>query len=372
MEYKMKKLLGFIKKEFYHILRDPRTLIVVFGIPVVQIMLFGYVITNEIKDVSIAVFDQSNDVRSHELINKIASSGYFIVEENVHSFHEINETFKRGKVKEVIVIEPNFGQKLERNQKSSIRLIADASDPNTANMIVNYTKGIVATYVNKINGNQQLPIQIETRGRMMYNPAMKGVYMFIPGIMTIILLLVSAMISSISLAREKEIGTMEILLSSPLNPAQIILGKLAPYFLLSIINATLIISLGIFVFGVPVLGSLVLLMAECVLFILVALSLGILISTVAKTQQVAMFLSQFALMLPTIILSGFVYPIENMPLPLQIISNVLPAKWFIIILKDIMLKGAGFTFIWKETLVLVGMLLFFVLLSIKKFKIRLE
>jgi ABC-2 type transport system permease protein len=368
----MKKLLGFIKKEFYHIMRDPRTLIVVFGIPVVQIMLFGYVITNEIKDVSIAVFDQSNDVRSHDLITKIASSGYFIIEDNIHSYNEINETFKKGKVKEVIVFEPGFGLNLERKNKAAIRLIADASDPNTANMIVNYTKGIVGDYVNKINGGQQLPIQIETRGRMMYNPAMKGVYMFIPGIMTLILMLVSAMISSISLAREKEIGTMEILLSSPLNPAQIIIGKLAPYFLLSIINAALIISLGIFVFGVPVVGSLFLLMMECILFILVALSLGILISTVAKTQQVAMFMSQFALMLPTIILSGFVYPIENMPLPLRVISNVMPAKWFIIILKDIMLKGAGFGFIWKETLVLVGMLLFFVILSIRKFKIRLE
>jgi len=368
----MKKLLGFIKKEFYHIMRDPRTLIVVFGIPVVQIMLFGYVITNEIKDVSIAVFDQSNDVRSHDLITKIASSGYFIIEDNIHSYNEINETFKKGKVKEVIVFEPGFGLNLERKNKAAIRLIADASDPNTANMIVNYTKGIVSDYVNKINGGQQLPIQIETRGRMMYNPAMKGVYMFIPGIMTLILMLVSAMISSISLAREKEIGTMEILLSSPLNPAQIIIGKLAPYFLLSIINAALIISLGIFVFGVPVVGSLFLLMMECILFILVALSLGILISTVAKTQQVAMFMSQFALMLPTIILSGFVYPIENMPLPLRVISNVMPAKWFIIILKDIMLKGAGFGFIWKETLVLVGMLLFFVILSIRKFKIRLE
>ena len=368
----MKKLLGFIRKEFYHILRDPRTLIVVFGIPVVQIMLFGYVITNEIKDVSVAVFDQSNDVRSHELITKIASSSYFIIEDNIHSYREIDETFKRGKVKEVIVFEPNFGQNLERKNKAAIRLIADASDPNTANMIVNYTKGIVGNYVDKLNDGKQLPIQIETRNRMMYNPAMRGVYMFIPGIMTLILMLVSAMIASISLAREKEIGTMEILLSSPLNPIQIIIGKLAPYFILSALNATLIISLGIFVFGVPVVGSLFLLMMECVLFIMVALALGIVISTVAKTQQVAMFVSQFALMLPTILLSGFIFPVENMPLPLRILSNIMPAKWFIIILKDVMLKGAGIEFIWKETLVLLGMFLFFVMLSVKKFKIRLE
>ena len=368
----MKQLLGFIRKEFYHILRDPRTLIVVFGIPIAQILLFGYVITNEIRDVSVAVFDQSNDVRSHELISKIASSGYFKIDKSEHSYLDIEATFKQGVVKEVIVIEPNFERNLQRNNKAAVRLTADATDPKTANLIINYTKGIINDYANIQNDGATLPLVIETRNRMLYNPAMKSVYMFIPGIMTLILLLVSAMIASISIAREKETGTMEILLSSPLNPVQIIIGKLAPYFILSAINATVIISMGVFVFGVPLVGSLILLMMECMLFILVALAIGIVISTVAKSQQVAMFMSQFALMLPTILLSGFIFPIENMPLPLRILSDIMPAKWFIVIIKNVMLKGAGFAFVWKETLVLCVMLLFFIGVSIKKFKIRLE
>lgn len=196
--------------------------------------------------------------------------------------------------------------------------------------------------------------------------------MFVPGIMATILMLVSAMMTSISIAREKELGTMEILLVSPLRSWQIILGKVTPYLVLSFINALVIVGMGYFVFGVPVLGSFAILMLESILFILMALSLGILISTISNSQQVAMMISMFALMLPTILLSGFIFPIRNMPIPLQIISNVIPPKWFIIIIKNIMLKGVGFEFIWKETLVILGMTMTFIGLSVRKFKIRLE
>ena len=207
---------------------------------------------------------------------------------------------------------------------------------------------------------------------MAYNPELKSVFMFIPGVMTIILMLVSAMMTSISITREKELGTMEILLVSPLKPFQVIIGKVVPYIFLSVINAIVIIVLSIFVFKMPVEGSLFLLGLESVLFIINALSLGILISTISKTQQAAMMISLMGLMLPVILLSGFIFPISSMPLPLQIISNIIPAKWFIIILKAIMLKGVGLFFIWKETLVLVAMSLFFIGLSVKKYKIRLE
>jgi len=355
-----------------HIFRDKRTLMVMFGIPVVQVLLFGYVITNEIRDVKVAIFDQSHDVHTTKIINKLASSGYFKIQENISSYANVNESFKSGKVREVIVFEPDFGRRLQRDGRANIRLIADASDPNTANMVVSYTKAIVADYAREVNGGAQLPITVTTSLRMMYNPALKGAYMFIPGIMTLILMLISAMITSISLAREKELGTMEILLASPLNPLQIIIGKLTPYFLLSLANATFIIGLGILVFNIPVWGSFLLLMAECTLFILVALSLGIFISTIAKTQQVAMMVSQVGLMLPTILLSGFIFPVDNMPLPLQIISNMMPPKWFIIIIKNVMLKGATFQYVWKETVILCGMLVFLILVSVRKFKIRLE
>jgi ABC-2 type transport system permease protein len=207
---------------------------------------------------------------------------------------------------------------------------------------------------------------------MNYNPELKSVFMFVPGVMTIILMLVSAMMTSISITREKELGTMEILLVSPLKPFQVIVGKVIPYIFLSVINAIVIILLSIFIFKMPVQGSLFLLGAESILFIVNALSLGILISTISKTQQTAMMVSLMGLMLPVILLSGFIFPISSMPLPLQVISNIIPAKWFIIILKGIMLKGVGLAYLWKETLVLLAMTLFFIGLSIKKYKIRLE
>jgi len=207
---------------------------------------------------------------------------------------------------------------------------------------------------------------------MVYNPELKSVFMFVPGVMTIILMLVSAMMTSISITREKELGTMEVLLVSPLKPILVIVGKVVPYIFLSVINATVIILLGIFVFKMPIEGSLFLLGLESVLFIITSLSLGILISTVAASQQTAMMISLMALMLPTILLSGFIFPITSMPMVLQVISNAIPAKWFIIILKGVMLKGVGLEFIWKETLILLGMTLFFIVLSVKKYKIRLE
>jgi ABC-2 type transport system permease protein len=207
---------------------------------------------------------------------------------------------------------------------------------------------------------------------MAFNPELKSVFMFVPGVMTIILMLVSAMMTSISIAKEKELGTMEILLVSPLKPFQVILGKVVPYILLSIINAIVIVLLSIFIFKMPVQGSLILLAAESVLFILTSLSLGILISTIAKTQQTAMMISLMGLMLPVILLSGFIFPIGSMPLPLQVISNIIPAKWFILIIKGIMLKGVGMAFVWKETLILLGMTLFFIGISTYKYKIRLE
>ena len=207
---------------------------------------------------------------------------------------------------------------------------------------------------------------------MLFNEDMKGAYMFVPGTMALILMIVSALMTSISITREKEFGTMEALLVSPLKPLQIILGKVAPYVVLSFINTVTIIALGYFVFGLPVLGSLSLLMLVCLIFISVALGLGIFISTVTQTQQMAMFMSILMLLLPTILLSGFIFPVENMPVILQWLSYIVPAKYFIIAIKSIMLKGTGITFIWKEVLVLLGMLLFFITVAVRRFKIRLE
>ena len=256
--------------------------------------------------------------------------------------NEIESAFKKGTIKEVIVFDKDFGNKLMKENKATMQVIVDASEPNTAATLVNYTQAITASYLKEINTNNELPLTIVTEQRLLFNPELKGVYMFVPGVITIILMLVSTMLTSISIAREKELGTMEVLMVSPLGRLPIILGKVFPYVLLSFLNANIILLLGKFVFEMPIHGSLFLLLGVCLLFVITALSLGILISTVAQTQQTAMFMSMVGLMLPTIMLSGFIFPVDSMPLPLQILSNIIPAKWFIIIIKDIMLKGLGF------------------------------
>ena len=368
----MKRFLGFVKKEFFHIFRDRRSLFILFGMPVAQILLFGFAITNEINNVDIAILDHSKDATTKEIIQKIDASNYFSIQQFLDRETDIETIFKKGKVKAVLTFEKDFSSKLVRDNNASVQIITDATDPNTANTISNYVNSILQHYQAEQNKDIQLPYQIIPQTRMAYNPELKSVFMFVPGVMTIILMLVSAMMTSISITREKEQGTMEILLVSPLNPFQVIIGKVVPYIFLSVINAIIIVLLSIYVFEMPVHGSLILLGFESVLFIVTSLALGILISTIAATQQTAMMISLMGLMLPVILLSGFIFPISSMPAPLQVISHIVPAKWFIIIIKGIMLKGVDLTYVWKETLILLGMTLFFIGLSVKKYKTRLE
>ncbi|MCE1163869.1 MAG: ABC transporter permease [Bacteroidetes bacterium] len=368
----MKRFLNFVWKEFLHILRDYRTLLILFGMPVAQVLLFGFAITNEIKDAKIAILDFSKDNVTKEISDKILSSGYFMLYENLQSPKDIEPAFRKGIIKEVIVFEPDFGKNLERTGTANIQLVADASDPNFANMVIGYTTSIIADYQSELSKGKTLPAMINPEIKMLYNPNLKSVFMFVPGLMSVILLLVSALMTSISITKEKELSTMEVLLVSPLNPFQIIVGKVIPYLFLSLVNSAAVLILAKYVFEVPTVGSLPLLIAESTLFLITSLSLGILISTISNNQQTAMMISLGALMLPTIILSGYIFPIENMPVVLQILSNIIPAKWYIRIVKGIMLKGVSFDYIWKETIILLGMTLFFITLSIKKFKIRLE
>ncbi|MHA7841762.1 MAG: ABC transporter permease [Winogradskyella sp.] len=368
----MKRFVGFVRKEFYHIFRDKRSLFILFGMPIAQILLFGFAITNEINNVNIAILDQANDVTSKEIINKIAASKHFSIVDIIQKESSIESIFKKGKVKAVLQFENNFGSNLIKEKQANVQVLTDATDPNMANTISNYISAILKKYQQELNKNTTIDYQIISQSRMIYNTELKSVYMFVPGVMTVILMLVSAMMTSISITREKEQGTMEILLVSPLKPFQVIIGKVFPYIFLSVINAIVIVLLSIFVFNVPVNGSLFLLGIESVLFIISSLALGILISTISATQQTAMMISLMGLMLPTILLSGFIFPISSMPLPLQVISNIIPAKWFIIIVKGIMLKGIGIGFIFKETAILVLMTLLFIGISVKKYKIRLE
>lgn len=368
----MGRFLAFVKKEFKHILRDYRTLLILLGMPIAQILIFGFAITNEIRDAKIAILDFAKDDHTRKITNKLLSSGYFILYNDLVSVNEIEFSFREGIIKEVILFEPDFGTKLVKENKANVQIIADASDPNLANMLVGYTSSIISSYQAEISQGKPLPARIDFEVKMLYNPNLKSVYVFVPGLISVILLLVSALMTSISITKEKELGTMEVLLVSPLNPLQIIVGKVIPYLLIAFINYSVIIVLAKFIFFVPISGSLLLLSAESLLFLITSLTLGIFISTISNNQQTALMISLVALMMPAILLSGYIFPIENMPYPLQIISNIIPARWFIVIVRGIMLKGVTFGYIWVETLVLAGMTLLLIVLSVKKFKIRLE
>jgi ABC-2 type transport system permease protein len=302
------RFFGFVKKEFQHIFRDVRTLVILFVLPVVMIVLFGFVVSTEIRDVEVGILDRSMDQASIRATQKIFSSGYFIPAGYLQNEEEIGEFFRSGTAKVVVVFEADFEKQMQRENRAAIKLIADASDANSAQLSLTYLQGVLMSYFQSVSQDMQLPWSVHVESRMFYNEELKGVYMFIPGLMAMILMLISAMMTSVTITREKELGTMELLLASPLKPREIILGKVTPYVVLSLVNALSIVLLGHLVFDVPVVGSIWLLMLECLLYITLALSLGVLISTNAKTQQVAMFMSMLGLMLPTILLSGFIFP----------------------------------------------------------------
>lgn len=367
----MKRLWSFVIKEFRHVLRDRKTLLILFGMPVVQILIFGFALSNEVKDTQIIILDQAKDESSRQLTEKIASSRYFTLHESLNTYQQVESKFKEGKVKLALVIPQGFDHNLKHGNVSQLQILLDASDPNNANVLNSYLQAIVQDFSSSFQTELQLPFQIQTEMKMMYNPQMQGVHNFVPGVMALVLMLVCVMMTSVAIVREKETGTMEILLVSPFHPLMVILSKAIPFLLISILNVTSILLLSVFVLDLPVNGSLGLLYLESILFIITCLSLGIFISIQTSSQQIAMLISLMGLMLPTILFSGFMFPIENMPLPLQIISNIIPAKWFYIIVKSIMIKGLGFDMIWKETLVLFGITLFLIFISLKRFKIRL-
>ncbi|GGH05006.1 transport permease protein [Parapedobacter pyrenivorans] len=368
----MRQFFTFVRKECYHVLRDRRTLLILFGMPLAQILIFGFALTNEVKNARIVVVDHAKDNASQRIIAQIAASNYFELGEDVMDRDRMEMAFREGTVKLAVVFPANFHNDLVHQNHAQIQVIADASDPNYATTLTNYVSSIIRDYQTELSENAALPYRITPQIRMLYNPQLKGAPNFVPGVMALVLMLVSVMMTAIAIVREKETGTMEVLLVSPFRPVWVILSKAVPYLFLSLINVLSIVLMSVFVLRLPVAGSWLLLFAESTLFIITCLTLGIFISIKTKTQQVAMLVSLMGMMLPTVMFSGFMFPIENMPVPLQVISNIVPAKWFYIIVKSIMIKGMGFAEIWKETLVLCGITLFFFIVSLKSFKIRLE
>lgn len=363
---------GFIVKEFKQIYRDKRTLLVLFGMPVIQMLLFGFAIRNEVENAKVMVLDSSKDEVTRQIISKIDASNYFTVEGEVRRFEEIEELFQEGDIDEVLVFERHFARKLVSGEQPAVKIITDASNPNLAQLIQQYSSSIIIDYQSALSAPTVQKGGVTANVNMLFNPQLESVNLFVPGLIAVILMLVSALMTSISITREKEMGNMEILLVSPLRPGQIIIGKVLPYLVLAFVNVLTVLALAEWVFGVPFRGSYALFLVESLIFIFAALALGVLISTKANDQQTAMMVSLAGLLLPTVMLSGFIFPISSMPVPLQLISNIIPARWYLVIVRSIMLKDSGLLFIWKETLILVVMTLGFIALSVKSFKVRLQ
>jgi ABC-2 type transport system permease protein len=367
----MKRFTAFVKKEFFHVFRDRKTLLLLFGMPVAQIVLFGFALTNEIRNTGIVVCDYANDEASRRIIERLKASKSFRLDAVYQDRRTIESAFRSGRIKLAIVFPAHFNDDLLHLNAAQVQVIADASDPNTANTVTGFATGIIMDYQREILGGVVLPMQIKPEIRMIYNPELKGATNFVPGVMALVLVLICVLMTSVSIVREKELGTMEVLLVAPFNPILVVVSKAVPYFLLSLVNLTVILLLSVTLLDMPVNGSVLLLYFESAILILCALSLGLLISNSTSSQQAAMIISLMALLLPTMMFTGFMFPIENMPIPLQVISNITPAKWYYIIVKSVMIKGLGFSAIWKETLVLVGMTLLLLGISIKNFKVRL-
>lgn len=368
----MKQFIAFVKKEFYHIFRDRRTMLILLVMPMVQILLFGFAITTEVKNVRIAVFDPSKDVSTQHIKERFQASEYFTIAKELIKPDDINNVFKSGEIDMVIVFSENFADNLLHTGEATIQLIADGTEPNQASMLTGYASGILGSYQQELMKEYKIPFQIVPEVKMLYNPQAKSAYNFVPGVMGLILILICAMMTSIAIVREKETGTMEILLSSPLKPIYIILAKAVPYLILSLVNLITILLLSVYVLEVPIAGSLFWLMTVSFIFIFLALSLGLLISTMVNTQMAAMLASGMGLMMPVMLLSGMMFPIESMPEILQWISSIVPARWYIEAVKKIMIQGVEIQYVVKELSILVTMTIALVLISLCQFKTRLN
>ncbi len=360
----MREIAAFIKKEFLHIFRDVRTMMIVLVLPIVQILLFGFAVSTEVNNAVVDILGDANDPQVQMIVQRIDDNPYLETGAYLSTEADMDDRLRKGKSKAVVCFERNFNQKSEKDGNAAIKVICDGSDPNTAQMVGNYVQGVV---------NEDIDSGVSVQAvQMMYNPAMNSSYNFVPGVMGLILMLICSMMTAVSIVREKEFGTLELVLVSPVKPFWIIISKLIPYLALSVVNFASIILLARFVMGVPVRGSLALVSISSLLFVGASLGLGLLISTISKTQQTAMLLCGMGLTMPTMMLAGIIFPCESMPVALQLISDIIPAKWYIIIIKRIMIQGAGFAAIAKEFIILAGMMVLLLWFSIKRFKTRLQ
>jgi len=366
----VRAFLGFVRKETLHLLRDRQTLAILLLFPVVQVLIFGFAVRTDVEDVAIAIVDPTPDVATLNLRERIAASDRFHIVGVTTSTRGLDARFRDGSVRQALLLPSDMERRIGRGDSLSLQLLTDGSDPNTGGIMQGYATAIVDRWYREVVP-QQGALRIETQSRMRYNPTLESAHLFVPGLVAFVLTIVSALMTAISISRERETGTMEMLLVSPIRPVAIVAGKVIPYIVLGFVSVLLVLVAARTVFEVPLRGNLVLLLAESGLYIITALALGVVISTKAPNQRTAMIAALAGLMLPTMILSGFIFPIDSLPRPLQLLSYIVPARWFLVIVRGIMLKGAGLATLWQETLVLVGMTLLFLVRGSRGLAIRL-
>ena len=374
----MKQFWAFVEKEFFHIFRDVRSVFILLVMPVVQIVLFGFALSTEVKSIKVGVYLPDQDPVAVRIVEAMKVNEYVDVRSVFADDLDFDAMLRSGTFESVVVFGNRFGEKYLADKTLDLNIISDAMDPNTSTTATSYLMAIIGDQLGAV-AKENMPFMFnapadfgpETSVKFLYNPGMKGAYNFVPGVMGLILMLLCAMMASISIVRERELGTMEVLLVSPMKPLYIILAKTVPYFLLSCTNMITVLLLARFVLSVPIKGSLLLLSNISFLFILVSLSLGLLISTISNSQKAAVLLSGMVLMMPTIVLSGMIFPIENMPLALRLVSDIFPAKWYILAVKKVMIEGLSFAYVWKEITILLVMFGILITVSVKNFKSRL-
>ena len=360
----MKQFIAFVIKETKHILRDKRTMLILFGMPVVMMLLFGFAITTDVKNVRTVVVTSEMSPRTQQAVERLAQSEYFVITQTVNTPREAEQLIRSQKADMALVFVQNRG----------MQIMVDGSDPNMAQQWTTYALQTIAADrsapATLHAAKNDSPITIHTS--LLYNPQMKSAYNFVPAIMGMLLMLICAMMTSISIVREKEKGTMEVLLVSPVRPLMVIIAKAVPYLILAFGILITILLMARFVLGVPLAGSLFWILAVSTLYILLALSLGLLISNVAQTQLVALLLSAMVLLMPVVMLSGMLFPVESMPTILQWISAIVPPRYYIETMRKLMIMGVGIENLVHEVAVLVGMTVVVLAIALKKFDVRLK
>jgi len=364
------RIIPVIRKELIHILRDPRSLIIIFVMPTLMILLFGYAITFDIKDIKIAVLDQDRSQSSRQLVDKFTNTNYFRIAGELTSRKQIEPKMKRRQIVAAVIIPSGFGRDLVSLPVSPVQILIDGSNANTATIVINYVTAAINNYNLDINRNIRIPVQIQPR--IWYNPDLDSTNFIVPGLLAVLMMMICAMLTSITISREKETGTMEQILVSPIKSHEIIIGKVIPYILVSFLVASAVLMFAQIVFNVPVRGSMLLLALLSLVFIYASLSLGVFISSKAKTQQVALMLSLVGTLLPSILLSGFIFPIFAMPKVLQYLSYIVPAQYYLIIVRGILLKGIGIQYLYAPVIFLFIFGTLLLAISMRNFKTNLE